>query len=106
MNAELAKIMTPREFEDYELRGSNTTNSLHYQLAAFDVTESEFRTLFQLQKAFDARFPPMYGPSSQEQSRLRGEAQQQLNQQIAATDPAANTSGCERHDPAVCSHVL
>lgn len=84
MNAELAKIMTPSEFEDYELRGSNTATSLHYQLAAFDVTESEFRMLFQLQKAFDARFPQRYGPSSQEQMRLRTEAQQQLNQQIKA----------------------
>ena len=28
MRAELAKIMTPREYEDYELRGGNTANSL------------------------------------------------------------------------------
>ena len=84
MKTELAKIMTPKEYEDYELRGSNTANSLRYQLTAFDATEAEFLTLFKLQRAFDDRFGQMYSQPSQEEMRLRGEAQRELNNQIKA----------------------
>jgi hypothetical protein len=84
MQVELKKIMTPQEYADYELRGSSTANSLRYQLAAFDTTETEFRTLFQLQRAFDDRFGQLYSQPSQEEMRLRGEAHRQLTEQIKA----------------------
>jgi hypothetical protein len=84
MRAELAKLMTPQEYENYELRGSNTANSVRNQLAAFDATEAEFRTIFQLQRAYDERFGQMYAQTSPEESRLRGEAQRQMNEQIKA----------------------
>ena len=82
MQAELAKIMTPKEFEDYELRASNTANNVRYQLTAFDATEQEFLTLYKLQRGFDDRFGQIYSQPSQEEMRLRSEAQRQLNDQI------------------------
>jgi hypothetical protein len=96
MKVELAKIMTPKEYEDYELRGSNTANSLRYQLAAFDATETEFLTLFKLQRAFDDRFGQMYSQPSQEEMRQRSEAQRQLNDQIKAALGPARIEAYER----------
>jgi hypothetical protein len=82
MRGELAKIMTPQEFEQYELRGSNTANNVRYQLAAFDPTEAEFRTVYNLQRSFDDRFGQIYSQPSQEEMRARSEAQRQLQDQI------------------------
>jgi hypothetical protein len=96
MVSELRRIMSPAEFEQYELRGSNTANNLRYQLAVFDPTENEFRALFQLQRAFDERFSPMYGQPSQEEMRLRGEAQRQLNEQIKTTLGPVRAADYER----------
>jgi hypothetical protein len=96
MKTELAKIMTPKEYEDYELRASNTANSLRYQLTAFDATETEFLTLFKLQRAFDDRFGQMYSQPSQEEMRLRSEAQRQLNDQIKAALGPARAETYER----------
>ena len=96
MNAALAKLMTPQEFADYELRGGNTANGLRQQLAAFDATEAEFRALFQLQRDFNERFPPTYSPSTPEQSRLRSDAQRQLNEQMKAALGPARAADYER----------
>jgi hypothetical protein len=96
MKAELAKIMTPKEFEDYELRASNTANSLRYQLTAFDATEAEFLTLYKLQKGFDDRFGQLYSQPSQEEMRIRSEAQRQLNDQIKAALAPARAEAWER----------
>jgi len=59
---DLAKLLTPEEFEEYQLRTSNTASQLRYSLAAFEPTEQEFRALFKLQEAYDDRFG-QYGTS-------------------------------------------
>jgi len=82
---EIAQTLTPQELEDYDLRTSNTANLLRYQLTAFDPTEQEFRTLYQIQSDFSDRLGPMYGPPTQDEMRARAEAQKQLNDQILAT---------------------
>lgn len=86
MKGELMKLMTPEEYEMYDLRAGNTANSLRYQLAAFDATEAEFRSVYQLQRTFDDRFSQFYGGMpSQEEMRQRSDAQRQLNEQIKAS---------------------
>lgn len=84
--ADIQAQLSPQEFEDYELRASNTANSMRYQLSAFGPTEQEFRTIFPLQRAFDEqyRMTGVDGPQSQEAMRQRMEAQKQLTAQIAA----------------------
>lgn len=84
MHAEIASALTPQELEDYDLRTSNAASQLRSNLAAFDVTEQEFRTLFQLRQGFGDRLGPSYGPMSQDQIKARNDAQNELNDQIKA----------------------
>lgn len=83
-HAEIAKVLTPEELEEYDLRTSNIASSLRYSLSAFDATEQEFRTLYQLRAAFDDRLGAYYAAPSQEEMKARADAQQELNQQIKA----------------------
>ncbi|MEO7412009.1 MAG: hypothetical protein ABIZ81_01515 [Opitutaceae bacterium] len=90
MRAEIAALLTPQEFEDYELRTSNTANSLRNNLVAFEPSEGEFRALFKLQSAFNDQFQiaSIVGLSPDQQTavmRQRSEAQKQLTEEIKAT---------------------
>ncbi len=80
LESELAAMLTPQEFEDYQLRMSQTAMTMRMQLASFDPNEQEFRDIFQLKKAFDDEFG-MFGlnlTDAAEQSR-REAATQELN---------------------------
>jgi len=82
MHAEIAAELTPQQLEDYDLRSSDTANSLQQSLSAFNPSEEEFRALYKLQDAFDDqnKYQPGMSP---DQMRAREEAQKQLNAQIA-----------------------
>jgi len=56
MEDEVAKILTPSEFEDYQLRLSQTAMMLRMQLGGFTPTEQEFRDIFKYQKTFDDQY--------------------------------------------------
>ena len=56
MEAELAKVLTPQELEDYQLRLSQTAMVMRMQLASFDPNEQEFRDVFKLKKTYDDEF--------------------------------------------------
>lgn len=43
---DLAKLLTPQQLEEYDLRSSNTANTLRSQLVTFKPTEAEFRALY------------------------------------------------------------
>jgi hypothetical protein len=81
-HAAIASALTPEELEDYDLRTSNTANSLRSQLSAFDTTEQEFRTLFAIRQAYDDRLGPMTGLPTQDEIRARSDAQKQQNEEI------------------------
>jgi len=59
MEAELAKILTPQELEEYQLRMSPTAMAMRMQLSSFEPTEEEFRKIFAVRKTFDDQFNPM-----------------------------------------------
>ncbi|MEO6184251.1 MAG: hypothetical protein ABIP71_14325 [Verrucomicrobiota bacterium] len=59
METEMAKILTPQEFEDYQLRLSQTSMMMRMQLSSFDPNEKEFRDIFKLQKEFDDEYGAM-----------------------------------------------
>ena len=82
--ADLASVLTPQELEDYDLRASNTANTLRYNLTAFAPTEAEFRAIFKLQQAFDTQLGPMTSGMTQEQMRARQEGQKAVTEQIKA----------------------
>lgn len=84
---DIQQLLSPKEFEEYELRTSSTANNMRYQLSPFNPSEQEFRTIFALQKAFDDQYRgSQYGPGEQtrEQMQQRSEAQKQLTQDIKA----------------------
>lgn len=81
---DLAKIMSPEEFDEYMMRTSSTASSVRSQLSAMNPTEQEFRAIYKLQETFDDQF----GPNSpnqrgtQESAQARNAAQKQLLEDI------------------------
>ena len=83
MRAEIVKILSPEEVAEYDLRNSQTSGRLRYELTAFHPTEAEFRALYPLQRMLDEQFPILNG-STQEQMAPRDAAQAQMSEQIKA----------------------
>lgn len=94
--ARLAAVLTPQELADYELRASNTADTLRDDLAAFHPSEQEFRTIFALQRALDLEYDTTWGPVSPEQRRIRDEAEEKLNASLRAALGDARFADYER----------
>lgn len=81
--AELLRILGPDGKLEYDLRASQTSMMMRMQMTDFQPSESEFRQMFQLRKAFDDQYglPGMQGskPADLEARRV---AEQQLNTQM------------------------
>jgi hypothetical protein len=67
--ADLARILTPQELLEYDLRASPSANSTRGKLQYFDATEEEFRALATLQLAFDATYGAGTNLSGEQQER-------------------------------------
>jgi hypothetical protein len=81
----LARVLTPAELAEYDLRNSSTANSLRTNLSAFNPSEAEFRALYPLQAAFDERWGNDFGLTlSADERRQRDDAQKLLTGQIKA----------------------
>ena len=52
----MAKLLTPEELENYDLRSSNTANTLRSQLGTFKPTEEEFRAIFRATRAAEDQY--------------------------------------------------
>ena len=83
---ELARLLTPEELEEYDLRNSSTANTLRTQLNGFEPSEEEFRKIFRFQKSFDRDFEQAFDPSDAAQmavkTRAQEEAQGALNEEL------------------------
>jgi hypothetical protein len=80
--AELAQILGPQDFQEYQLRNSPVARNMRENLAAFQPSEDEFRKIFELRKSYDDQvgFGRDGGdPALREQRQL---AQQQLDAQL------------------------
>lgn len=102
---DLAAILTPAEFADYELRMSKTAQQLRWKMTRFDGTEEEYRKVFAIQKAYDdTQLTDAYGnPINQGQDdwKKRQEAQKILNTQIKealGTDRYAEYARTQNHE--------
>ena len=80
--ADLAKILTPAELLDYELRQSATANTLRNNLTAFAPTEQEFRELFALQKTIQERLGPSIGITPASLREATAQAQAEMNASV------------------------
>lgn len=54
--AELAAVLSPEEREQYELWLSPTANTVRYAMYGMNATEQEFRSVYDLQRAFDDKW--------------------------------------------------
>jgi hypothetical protein len=83
MHGELAKIFSPEELLEYDLRNSNTAGLLRYELSSIRPTEAEFRVLFPLYRELDEKYPlKMSGVNTEEDIAPRNAALAQLKDQI------------------------
>lgn len=83
--AELAQVLGPQDFEEYQLRNSNTARNMRENLASFQPTEDEFRQIFQMRKNFDDQFGFTRDGGDQAMREKRQAGQAQLDEQIRAT---------------------
>lgn len=53
--SDIAKILSPEEYDSYELRASPLASRLRYGLESFRPTEDEYKTIFAINKAYEDR---------------------------------------------------
>lgn len=70
--ADLAKILNPAEIEAFELRSSPLAMNLRNRLAGFEVTEAEYRAIYQTMKQSDGSYS--LGMMGQSPERMREQA--------------------------------
>lgn len=54
--ADLAKVLSPEQLDDFLVRGSMTTTRLRAALTSMNATEEEFRAIYQAQVGFDDKY--------------------------------------------------
>src|SRR5580698_5680453 len=64
MRADLSKILTPAQLEEFLLRYSSTATDLRHQLRDFNVTPDEFRGIFLLQDPIAQQIALASGPNT------------------------------------------
>lgn len=76
---DMEALLTPAEFEEYQLRRSSAANQLRNQLHWVEVTEAEFRSLYRLQQSHTDQFSnTASGPISSALAAQRRTAEQAL----------------------------
>jgi len=82
--AELAQILGPQDFQEYQLRNSNTAREMRDSLGSFSPSEEEFKKIFELRENFNSQYG--FGRGGDDAAReQRRAAEQQLDQQLQAT---------------------
>ncbi|HOW66164.1 MAG TPA: hypothetical protein PK256_12825, partial [Verrucomicrobiota bacterium] len=82
-DAELAKLLSPQEKEEFDLRMSPTAMIMRMQLSGFQPTEQEFREIFKLRKSFDDEHSVLGMSSSDKPDQeKRAAAQKILDDQV------------------------
>jgi len=83
MDAEMAGILSPKEYEDFQLRMSDTAMQMRMQLASLDPNEQEFRDIFKIKNQFDDQFGT-YGMASADKAEREKyqAAQKDMNDQL------------------------
>ncbi len=81
---DLAAVLTPQEMENYDLRSSKTAGQLRSQLSSFDPSETEFRSIFTLQREYDLKYANPQ-PDEDGTSQQRAADATALQNQLKAT---------------------
>lgn len=80
--ADLAAVLTPEEFAEYQVRTSPITRLLAQYMGDFHATEAEFRALYDAQRVMNEKFPYMTGGPMNSNYAERQAAQQEVEAQI------------------------
>ncbi|MEJ0090368.1 MAG: hypothetical protein WDM80_11575 [Limisphaerales bacterium] len=92
---EMAKILTPEQLMEWDLRNSDTANQLKNDLSAFDPNEDEFRALFQYKQAQED-LNPSSDPDSDAPQLTADQRQAIADKRKALDDQLAQTVGTNR----------
>lgn len=74
------RVLTPDEFKELSLRDSNTADSVRNRFGSADITEAEYRKMFDLRKAYEDAQGAVADYSDPEKMRQRSEARRQLEE--------------------------
>jgi len=83
--AELAKVLTPEELYEMDVRDSNAADSVRSRFGGADLSEEEYRKLFALRKAYEDEQGAVADYSDPEKVRRRSEARKQLDENYKST---------------------
>ena len=83
--AELAQILGPQDFQEYQLRNSATARDMRDSLGSFSPSEDEFKKIFELRENYNSQFGFGRGGNDDTAREQRRAAEQQLDQQLQAT---------------------
>jgi hypothetical protein len=81
----LAQVLSPRELQDYELKTSDTASTLRSRFDGFEVSDEEFRKLFDVAQPLDEQFSigrRNPDPLDKEFTAARTQAEKDLTEQI------------------------
>lgn len=85
-DAELRSVLTPQEFDEYELRQSDLSQDLREQLAGLNVSEEEFRRIFQARRAFSqverSAETETVAADADQAAALRTQAEERMNTEL------------------------
>lgn len=76
---ELAQILSPEELKELSLRDSNAADSVRNRFGDMDITEAEYRKLYDLRKAYEDSVGAVADFSDPEKMRQRSEARRELD---------------------------
>jgi hypothetical protein len=77
---ELAQVLSPEELKEMSLRDSNAADSVRSRFGNLDITEDEYRKLYDLRKAYEDNVGAVADNSDPEKMRQRSEARRQLDE--------------------------
>jgi hypothetical protein len=80
--SEMAKLLGPEDFEQYELRNSRTARTMRESLGGFEPSEDEFRQIFDARKSYDDQFAFTRDGSDQAVNDDKKTAQAKLEEQL------------------------
>lgn len=82
LEKQIAGILTPEEFEQYQLTLSQTAMVMRMTLDGFEPSEQEFREMFKVQKAFEDEFGLMGMGTDEDDRKKRTEAETAMKEQM------------------------
>lgn len=83
--AAAAGILSPQEFEEYELRTAQAAVQLRHDLDGFDPSAQEFRDIYKLRKAREDDLAYVYDPDDTNGQTKRQKAMDEVEQQMKQT---------------------